>query len=414
MIENPKKRVINFVFTNPFPVRLNEFSQRLRKYFDNKLESYITEMESRITSYIEKIRNEELDDQEDDPTPYPLTQSPSPYLTLDITSIGRIALTTADDPFFNLPPSHKKYFPELVIYNQSGEIIEIVNESCLGIETKTHSEYEPNCRDSKLKINDDRKISISLLLQKTATMVLLLIKSKDLSSFPDVNSSEFDRAQFRLIDDETNQTIDQSRLKDVKLTVPTLEGEGDEENQKVEAEDEDDEEGNKKKVQNVILMGRIALVGDKWIYERYNYMYKEDQHLDLYNIAGSIEAQARDYRQTKDKLIKEEQRVMIENREAAAQAAAAKAASKKSKKTKPDDKKKKEEKEEEKVEHKIEKQQAPDIHYMPGFQIAIQDVYSTVFGPISFDLKEDKWDTKKAKDLVLKKLKDQLGDKIKD
>jgi hypothetical protein len=129
MIENPKKRIINFVFFNPFPVRLNEFSLRLRKLFDNKLSEYITEQESKIMSYIEKIRNDEIDEQDDDPVPFPITTAPTPHLTLDITSIGRIALTAADDPFFNLPPSHKKYFPELVIYNNHGELLEIISEA---------------------------------------------------------------------------------------------------------------------------------------------------------------------------------------------------------------------------------------------------------------------------------------------
>lgn len=245
-------------------------------------------------------------------------------------------------------------------------------------------------------------------------MVLLVVRSKEVEG--KVEKGQFDRAQFRLIDDETNQTIDQARVKDVRMTMPTKEGEGDEEDKQEDPEEEDEDgEVKQPKVQNVIIMGRISLNGDKWIYEQYNYMYKEDKYTDLFETVGKLELESRDFIVNKENAIKEEQKALIESREAAAQAAAAKAASKKNKKGKPDDKKKKDEKtEEEKVENAIVQSQGPDINYLPGFKQATKDIYSTVFGPISFDLKEDRWDTKKAKDLVLKKLKDQLGNKLKD
>jgi len=417
MIENPNKRIINFVFINPFPIRLNEFSNRLRKLFDDKLDEYVNKIESKIHSYIERIKNDDLDEQDDEPIPYPITYTNTSLLTYDVSNIGRVALSTSDDPFFNLPPSHKKYFPELVIYNKHGEIIEIIDESKAGVETITNSEFEPNCRDTKLKINDDRKAKISLMLQKDVQMVLLVIRTKDLSQEKDINPREFDRAQFRLLDDETNQTIDQSRIKDVKITLPTIEGEGDEEPQPPEPEQEEDEENPQpNKPQNIIIMGRIALNDHKWIYEQYNYMFKEDKYPDFFEKVGKIEAESRDYFKNKEQAIKDEQKALIESREAAAQAAAAKAAGKKNKKPKgkEDSKKRKDESEEEiKAESMPTEPQAPDFNFMPGFQHALDGVYSTVFGPISFSLKEDKWNLNKAKDNVFKKLKDQLGDKIK-
>lgn len=144
MIENPEKRTVNFMFSNPFPIQLNEFSQRLRKYFDNKLDDYVTNLDSRINSYIEKVKNDELEEDENDPVPYPITYSRTPFTTFDVTSVGRIALTTADDPFFKLPPSHKKYFPELIVYNKNGEIIETIDESKVGVETETKGTFDPN------------------------------------------------------------------------------------------------------------------------------------------------------------------------------------------------------------------------------------------------------------------------------
>ena len=390
MIENPNKRIINFVFVNPFPVRLNEFSNRLRKIFDDRLEDYVTDVETRINSYVEKIKNDEFEEQEDEPVPYPITYTTTPYLTYDITAIGKIALATADDPFFNLPPTHKKYFPELIIYNKEGQIIEVIDESKAGAETQTNSQFEPNCRDSKLKINDDRKASISLLLQKEVQMILLVIKTKDLSEEKDIKPGQFDRAYFRLIDDETNQTIDESLIKDVSLTLPTVEGEGDEEPPAEEADAEDDPDAPPQpKPQNIITMGRIALKNDSWIYERYNYMYKEDSRPDLFTQIGTVEAESRDYFESKEEMIKQEQKLLQESREAAAQAAAAKAAGKGKKKGKggkAEDKKKKEEKDEdEKEEAAKEEVQGPEIEFMPGFQEAIENVNCTVFGPVTVD-----------------------------
>jgi hypothetical protein len=50
---------------------------------------------------------------------------------------------------------------------------------------------------------------------------------------------------------------------------------------------------------------------------------------------------------------------------------------------------------------------------MPGFQQAIQGTYSTCFGPVKFDWKAENWDMETVQKTVLKKLNDQLGDKVK-
>lgn len=255
-------------------------------------------------------------------------------------------------------------------------------------------------------------------------MVLLVIKSKDLSSQSDVKEGEFDRAQFRFIDDETNQTLDQAKIKDITLTVPTPDGEGDEEDTPAQPEpEEDDEENKKSQPQNVIIVGRIHLDNDRWIYEQYHYMYKEDNHQDLFEKIGKIEADSRTYFKDKEAQIKEEENLLKESKEAAAQAAAAKAASKQKNKKKGNEKKKKDEKDEkseslnkddnlnasgEPEENKV------DIDHMPGFKQAIEDIPSTIFGPINLEISENKWDQKKTMELVQKKMKDELGDKLKD
>lgn len=221
-------------------------------------------------------------------------------------------------------------------------------------------------------------------------MVLLVIRSKDLSHEHEVKQSEFDRAQFRLIDDETNQTIDQQLMKNMAITLPTFEGEGDDERQPPQADDEDEDDAKKSKPQNIIIMGRVALNGNRWIYERYNYMFKEGDRDGIFEQIGAMESESRNYFAEKEAAIKEEQKLLIDAREAAAQAAAAKAAGKTKKKggkEKPDSKnKKKDDKDDDdKVEEVIVEQQAPDFNYMPGFKQAVEGVYSTVFGPLTID-----------------------------
>ena len=59
-------------------------------------------------------------------------------------------------------------------------------------------------------------------------------------------------------------------------------------------------------------------------------------------------------------------------------------------------------------------QQEIDTDYMPGFKEALDGIYSTVFGPLTFNLDDDKFDKEKSEEMVINKMKDELKDKIKD
>ena len=248
-------------------------------------------------------------------------------------------------------------------------------------------------------------------------MVVLVIRSKDLYQQTDIKPEEFERAQFRFIDEGTNQTLDTALIKDIKTTLPTPEGEGDEENQQPPEPEADDDEEEKKgpQVQDVIVVGRVHLEKERWIYEQYHYMFKEDKYTDFFEKIGKIEAESRNYFEAKENEIKQEEKSLQESKEAAAQAAAAKAASKKNKKKGADKKKKeKEEKEEEKVEEEKvdEEQDKDDIDYMPGFKTVLEGVHSTIFGPIKMDLHEESWDHKNTVERIKKKMKNELGKQI--
>ena len=99
------------------------------------------------------------------------------------------------------------------------------------------SVYCDNFRDERLKINDDRKVKLTLSdFKDENVMILLTLKTNDIKK-EKVNPSAYAKAWFRLQNEDTNQTLDYSYIKDV------LEKEGIEDDEEaVDAGDEDEEE----------------------------------------------------------------------------------------------------------------------------------------------------------------------------
>jgi len=95
----------------------------------------------------------------------------------------------------------KKYFPEAVFYNEEGAVLgklDQFNRDFIGT-------YEGDCRDVKLKINDDRKIVIRSSALQNVQMILLFVRGR----FTDHQSEEeYNRSLYRLLNEETNQTLD--------------------------------------------------------------------------------------------------------------------------------------------------------------------------------------------------------------
>jgi hypothetical protein len=66
-------------------------------------------------------------------------------------------------------------------------------------------------------MNDDKKIKIQLSkIKRDDVMILFLVKTLDLSASPP-KEGEFDRSMFRLLNEETNQTIDYREIKKIEL-----------------------------------------------------------------------------------------------------------------------------------------------------------------------------------------------------
>lgn len=133
--------------------------------------------------------------------------------------------------------------------------------------------FHDDFRDQKLKMNDDKKIKLNLgKIQREDIMILFLVKTFDLSASPPTEG-EFSRSMFRLLNEETNQTIDYRELKMIELP------EGFEEDQPAEEVEEGAEPVPRKEL--TYFAGRLIKENDKWLYETFGHVFTSDQYPDL-------------------------------------------------------------------------------------------------------------------------------------
>ena len=148
-----------------------------------------------------------------------------------------------------------------------------------------------NFRDEHLKINDDRKVRITLsdFKDRRDMMILLTVRMNDLKGM-NASKSAYNSAWYRLQNEDSNQTLDHSYINKVKEDNGIEDDPEAEDNQVEESENED--AGPKK--ETIFLAGRLyredielprdldeAPEGEdgeappvkyktKWIYERWN------------------------------------------------------------------------------------------------------------------------------------------------
>ena len=140
-----------------------------------------------------------------------------PFFHCDLTGgLNRLAFSTADDPFYKT--SESKYYPEAVVISAEGKILTRINPDNRSSEDY-HMTFNDDVRDPVLKINDDRKIQISFnQIKEPGTMILLTVRQfvpKDGRTIG--KEGEFDRAWFRLSNEETNQTLDYCMINKMEL-----------------------------------------------------------------------------------------------------------------------------------------------------------------------------------------------------
>lgn len=227
-IESKDKRVVHFLFSTGLPTKVSPFARKYERFLDGSLANFEAAEREKFAGYAERLAGEQLEDGETNPVVY----GDMPFFHCDLTgNLQGLSFSTADDPFYKT--SESKYYPEAVVYNTQGQILARVNPDCRS-SAEYHMSFSDDVRDNVLKINDDRKIQISFNeIREPGTMILLTVRQfvpKDGRVIG--KEGEFDRAWFRLSNEETNQTLDYCMINKVELP---------EDYQEVIANEEDEE-----------------------------------------------------------------------------------------------------------------------------------------------------------------------------
>jgi len=96
----------------------------VRKYLklqEGNLEEFEAEELEKFRAYIERLENEDTEENEVNPIVY----EEMPFFTCDLGHLKRISFAVADDPFYKSLRS--KYYPEAVIVNKAGKVLHTIN-----------------------------------------------------------------------------------------------------------------------------------------------------------------------------------------------------------------------------------------------------------------------------------------------
>lgn len=215
-------------------------------------------------------------------------------------------------------------------------------------------------------------------------MVLLTVRTTDLRSQPP-KEGEFDRAWFRVNNEDTNQTIDYKVIKQIEKP------EGFDEDAPVE-EGVDPNEVPRTEV--VYVAGRLFFdTNNRWVYESYNHCFTTDRYGDPIGLMASIYERSEKELHYQTEAIKTAITTQMQLEEERKQAAAAKAAAASKKKGgkagaagKKDTKDEEEEKKivEERPTQAVKKDL--DLFVPAEFKLALQEKVQRpfIFGPIEF------------------------------
>mmetsp|Transcript_16170 Transcript_16170/g.27359 ORF Transcript_16170/g.27359 Transcript_16170/m.27359 type:complete len:330 (+) Transcript_16170:558-1547(+) len=305
-----------------------------------------------------------------------------PYFHCELTGgLNRVCFSTADDPFQKA--SISKYFPEAIIFSPEGELVGRVNP-----ETKRNEKYpmhySEDIRDPVLKINDDRKIHLALGgIKEPGTMIMLVVKNFDNRNKTPPSEGEFDRAWFRLYNEDTNQTIDYSLIKNIDLPEDYQEV--------IPPTDEEDENAQGTLNALTYFHGILYLENkngvNKWVFESYKHVFQAKDYEDIEKTLGEIYINSFNENQLRESQLNETKNTLkksIEDKRQQALEAAKKAKAKNKKKGgKPEDDPELEE--QPKSEHPL-KDEEFDLFLPSSFQRALahQIKRPFIFGPVEF------------------------------
>jgi hypothetical protein len=190
-------------------------------------------------------------------------------LTFEMGFVNRISFAVADDPSQKLLIAHKKFLPEVAIIGKDGKILDL----CGGKEARECEDlgvsYVEDCRDKKLSQNDDRKLNLNLgkLTGDKSSMIVFMVRALNVHT-KFLKDDEYDRAMFRLISEDTNQTLDQKNIK--SIPIPEI------------AAPEENDDGTIPEMPEVrYITGFLFNENGKWRYEQFVHSFTDDSHPNL-------------------------------------------------------------------------------------------------------------------------------------
>ena len=151
---------MHFIFNTKLKPEISPFARKfsyLQRNGPEALTNFEENEKEAFEGYIEKKASGDLDPEEDK-MPVVYGDMPEDVFNVDIaSSMSKLVFATADDPFYKL--STARYYPEALVFNKSGALLHKVGP---GKQSDGPLSYQDDIRDPKLKINDDKKILISL------------------------------------------------------------------------------------------------------------------------------------------------------------------------------------------------------------------------------------------------------------
>lgn len=346
-VESKTIRTVHFIFNHKQKVKMEPFTRKYDQLLKGSLKQFEEDERTKFATYLENIESEQIEGGNDEWNVLqhnPVVFGNSSFFTCELTNLSRVLFGVADNPFFKSLKS--KYYPEVVVMNMKGLIKARVNPQNRNYERQGVKAlaFEEDFRELKLKINDDKRISINLnqLIKKKEVkanasalsnkvgpkgkMILLTVK---IAAEAMRATAGYERAWYRLVNEETSQTIDYKLIKDVNLP----------DNPAGAPPEEGGEEGassGQSKAYFTYVAGRIFFDyngSGRWVYERYNHCFSSDKfEKDGGEIAQSLCTM---YQQSEEELIKNEKdikksrKAVMDAQEEAKQAAIAAASKKK-------------------------------------------------------------------------------------
>lgn len=125
-------------------------------------------------------------------------------------------------------------------------------------------------------------------------MIMLYVRSVKTDT---TNENEYDWAVYWLLNEETNQTLDESNIKRAfENEIPDVrieDADGDEEPPQQVLEEEEEE--GVERPEKLLLCGWMYKSGGNWIYEWFNFSFYEHKQPHLSELLGKIEVESWDY-----------------------------------------------------------------------------------------------------------------------